>query len=66
MFDVQVKRIHEDKRQLLNVLHVMTRYNAILHGLADDSAPRCVISVSYTHLDVYKRQIRPPLVANCA
>ena len=43
MFDVQVKRIHEYKRQLLNVLHVMTRYNAILHGLADDSAPRCVI-----------------------
>ncbi len=43
LFDVQVKRIHEYKRQLLNVLHVITRYNQILHGLADDSAPRCVI-----------------------
>ena len=43
LFDVQVKRIHEYKRQLLNVLHVVTRYNAIVHGLADDSAPRCVI-----------------------
>lgn len=43
LFDVQVKRIHEYKRQLLNVLHVMTRYNAILHGIADDAAPRCVI-----------------------
>ena len=43
LFDVQVKRIHEYKRQLLNVLHVITRYNAIIHGLADDSAPRCVI-----------------------
>ena len=43
MFDVQVKRIHEYKRQLLNVLHVITRYNQILHGLADDTAPRCVI-----------------------
>lgn len=43
LFDVQVKRIHEYKRQLLNVLHVITRYNAILHGLADDAAPRCVI-----------------------
>ena len=43
LFDVQVKRIHEYKRQLLNVLHVITRYNAILHGLADDTAPRCVI-----------------------
>ena len=43
LFDVQVKRIHEYKRQLLNVLHVVTRYNAILHGLADNAAPRCVI-----------------------
>ena len=43
LFDVQVKRIHEYKRQLLNVLHVITRYNQILHGLADDTAPRCVI-----------------------
>ena len=30
LFDVQVKRIHEYKRQLLNVLHVVTRYRAIL------------------------------------
>ena len=43
LFDVQVKRIHEYKRQLLNVLHVITRYNAILHGLADNASPRCVI-----------------------
>lgn len=43
LFDVQVKRIHEYKRQLLNVLHVITRYNQILHGLADNTAPRCVI-----------------------
>jgi starch phosphorylase len=43
LFDVQVKRIHEYKRQLLNVLHVITRYNALLHGIADDAAPRCVI-----------------------
>ena len=28
LFDVQVKRIHEYKRQLLNVLHVVTRYQA--------------------------------------
>jgi len=43
LFDVQVKRIHEYKRQLLNVLHVITRYNAIIHGQADEAAPRCVI-----------------------
>ncbi len=43
LFDVQVKRIHEYKRQLLNVLHVVTHYDAILHGLADDAPPRSVI-----------------------
>ena len=36
LFDVQVKRIHEYKRQLLNVLHVVTRYQAIL---ANPKAP---------------------------
>ncbi len=30
LFDVQVKRMHEYKRQLLNVLHVITRYQRIL------------------------------------
>jgi starch phosphorylase len=43
LFDVQVKRIHEYKRQLLNVLHVITRYNALLDGSAEDYAPRSVI-----------------------
>ena len=36
LFDVQVKRIHEYKRQLLNLLHVVTRYQAIL---ADPQGP---------------------------
>jgi len=43
LFDVQVKRIHEYKRQLLNVLHVVTRYQAILANPDANWVPRTVI-----------------------
>jgi glucan phosphorylase len=43
LFDVQVKRFHEYKRQLLNVLHVVTRYQAILREPQADWQPRTVI-----------------------
>ena len=43
LFDVQVKRIHEYKRQLLNVLHVVSRYQAILANPQADWVPRTVI-----------------------
>jgi len=43
LFDVQVKRIHEYKRQLLNVLHVISRYQAILADPQADWVPRTVI-----------------------
>jgi len=42
LFDVQIKRIHEYKRQLLNVLHVITLYNRIRRG-EKDITPRTVI-----------------------
>lgn len=42
LFDVQVKRIHEYKRQLLNVLHVVDLYNRMRDD-GDDIAPRSVI-----------------------
>ena len=43
LFDVQVKRIHEYKRQLLNVLHVVTLYNRIRAGQTEGIVPRTVI-----------------------
>lgn len=43
MFDVQIKRIHEYKRQLLNVLHVITLYNRIRAGNAHSVTPRTII-----------------------
>ncbi len=43
MFDVQVKRIHEYKRQLLNLLHVIHLYDRLKRGDADNWTPRCVL-----------------------
>lgn len=43
MFDVQVKRIHEYKRQLLNILRVIAYYFRIKDGSVRDPVPRTVI-----------------------
>jgi starch phosphorylase len=43
LFDVQVKRIHEYKRQLLNVLHVIHLYDRIKRGDITNWTPRCVL-----------------------
>jgi starch phosphorylase len=43
MFDVQVKRIHEYKRQLLNILHCIALYCQIKAGETKDLVPRTVL-----------------------
>jgi glycogen phosphorylase len=53
MFDVQVKRIHEYKRQLLNLIETVARYNAIRANPTIDFAPRVKVfsgkaAASYT------------------
>ncbi len=53
MFDVQIKRIHEYKRQLLNILETVARYNAIRANPTIEFAPRVKIfagkaAASYT------------------
>jgi glycogen phosphorylase len=43
LFDVQVKRIHEYKRQLLNALHVVHLYDRIKRGDTKNWTKRCVL-----------------------
>ena len=43
LFDVQVKRIHEYKRQHLNVLHIITLYNRLRRDPQLATAPRCFV-----------------------
>jgi starch phosphorylase len=43
LFDVQVKRIHEYKRQLLNLLHIITLYNRIKRNPGSEIQPRSFI-----------------------
>jgi len=43
MLDCQVKRIHDYKRQLLNILHVITLYNRMKAGKPSDFVPRTVL-----------------------
>ena len=43
LFDVQVKRIHEYKRQLLNLLHAVHLYDRIRRGDGDNIMPRTII-----------------------
>ncbi|XP_054714616.1 glycogen phosphorylase-like [Uloborus diversus] len=43
MFDIQVKRIHEYKRQLLNCLHIITLYNRIKKNPHENIVPRTIM-----------------------
>lgn len=66
MFDVQVKRMHEYKRQLLNVLHVIHLYDRIKRGDVANWVPRCVLIGGKSAPGYYMAKLIIKLVNNVA
>ncbi len=66
MFDVQVKRIHEYKRQLLNCLHVIYRYQQLVCNPEMDSVPRTVIFAGKAAPSYWKAKLIIKLITSVA
>ena len=66
MFDVQVKRMHEYKRQLLNILHVIHLYNRIKRGDIENWTPRSVLIGGKAAPGYYMAKCIIKLISNVA
>ncbi len=66
MFDVQVKRMHEYKRQLLNILHVIHLYNRIKRGDIKNWTPRSVLIGGKAAPGYYMAKCIIKLISNVA
>lgn len=66
IFDSQVKRFHEYKRQLLNVFHVITMYNRIKDEPTKDFVPRTVIFAGKAAPAYYMAKLVIKLINNVA
>ena len=66
LFDVQVKRIHEYKRQLLNILHVIHLYDRILRDDTAEMTPRCVLIGGKAAPGYYMAKLIIKLIGNVA
>jgi starch phosphorylase len=66
LFDVQVKRIHEYKRQLLNILHVIHLYDRIKRGDTDNWTNRCVLFGGKAAPGYYMAKLIIKLINNVA
>jgi starch phosphorylase len=66
MFDVQVKRIHEYKRQTLNILHCIALYNEIKAGRKKGIAPRTVLFAGKAAPGYYMAKLLIKFINNVA
>ena len=66
LFDVQVKRIHEYKRQLLNILHVISLYHRVISQPEEDTLPRTVIFAGKAAPGYWKAKLIIKLITSVA
>lgn len=66
MFDIQVKRIHEYKRQLLNILHVVNLYLRIIKIGRENVTPRTVIFAGKAAPSYIKAKLIIKLISSVA
>ena len=66
MFDVQVKRIHEYKRQLLNALHVIYLYHRLIRHPEQSLAPRTVLFAGKAAPTYWKAKLIIKLITSIA
>ena len=66
MFDVQVKRLHEYKRQLLNILHVISFYHRIVKNPLKEVVPRTVLFGGKAAASYWKAKLIIKLITSVA
>lgn len=66
IFDMQVKRLHEYKRQLLNILHVLYLYNKIKSDVKFDIEPRVFIFSAKSAANYHRAKLIIKLINNVA